>query len=331
MDNSSTTDPYKFVRYALVKIPDGVEPCVENATEALAIDVFPHRLNLKTSLDDHIMGLIWECWFVNRDPIETAFEQIQSRVEPSHPRQVIEFPYARMHPGSIILSLGLQGASKPIFVNSSHLYALDGKKYPFPGGQDFIRYLPERAGRPRSYMEGLDGDTRMQIMLALIASLLPMKVEDRAEKFDLACAVLARISRHVDIGTPAGAAGSAKAVDNFHTLFRDFQLSWDLLPDRPWAPTCIGMSKQLQKTVSTIPQDIINLADELTDIATFPDMEGLKEFATTGARESASNHQLLNLKGLVGKIDKAIIRLAPEADLKPAAARKRAALVKKKA
>ncbi len=329
MNEPASEDTFKFVRYSVSAIPSGANPEIENATNTLTIDVFPHRLDLKTTLDDFITGLLWQVTSQSPDPIPGYLDGIFRIMSEQGYDTPTDLPFGRLNPGAIALSPGYQGADKTMFITDTDFYALDGKVYNRPTFANFVSYESNHRHTAEYFLDDADPDVRMKIMLSLIASMMPIKGSDPRSAYSLGAALIARISRLVDIQTPAGLVGAEKATKNFQTLYRKLQVSWNIRPDRPWSPNSYTASDLLLDAVSKIGSDIREFTDVLVKCAPAKVDVQFKSRAISWSSEGISNHQALYLKAAITEIDKAIIRFAPEEILKPGAARRRAALEKK--
>ena len=324
--NPMPKDTMSVQRYAIVEIPYGAEPCVENAIDAMAIDVFPHRVTPKTSMDDFISGLVAECWLRDADMISRMFRRIDARLKDVDTDEPLILPTGVAEPGGLVLSLGLQSAENVFFVHKDAVFALDHKKYDVVDFKCPTDFQFDRFTRASSTLSAMETDPRLQVMLSLLASFLPRKVNEMRDIITTASTLMARISRLVQINTPSGAAGSEKAINDFEHLYGCLSQSWSICPNRPWAPSTMDLSENCRTVADNLPSDIRQLTNALVEIMDTSGDRDLLSFATTGDKVGVSNHHLLQIRATVGRIDSAIIQKAPLSLLKPGAARKRKAL-----
>ena len=167
---------------------------------------------------------------------------------------------------------------------------------------------------------------RLALMGALIQASLPYETPQRGAMIRHIGAVMARASALLELGYRSGRDGKSAAMEDVTWAINELHGAYHIRPDRIWAPATMVASEDLAADLAAIvPENYRLLASEA--IALLQDAEdfNLSTAALTvkGDMDHLSQHKRLTLFDRVSKIDKIILRHAPEAVMKPGALRKR--------
>lgn len=171
---------------------------------------------------------------------------------------------------------------------------------------------------------------KLALMAALLQASLPYAPPQRGTMIRHIGAVMARASALLDLGYRSGHNGKSSAMEDVRWILNELHSAYQIRPDRIWAPRTMVASAALAADLEAIvPDNYRRLAREAMSTIQTVEEFNLQTAALTvkGDVDHLSQHQRLTLYDRVSKIDKFILRHAPEEVMKPGALRKRKKLV----
>lgn len=167
---------------------------------------------------------------------------------------------------------------------------------------------------------------KLALMAALLQASLPYATPQRGTVIRHIGAVMARASALLDLGYRSGHNGKSSAMEDVRWILNEMHSAYHIRPDRIWAPARMVASAALAADLEAIvPDNYRRLAREVMSTIETVEEFNLQTAALTakGDVDHLSQHKRLTLYDRVSKIDKIILRHAPEEVMKPGALRKR--------
>jgi len=319
-DESQTPHPSHIVRR--INITGGRE----NA-QPYILDIFPHRLHPASGFtrEDMVLTLIAMLDGVSM----RSFYGTHDLNALTH--QSLEHPYGRFEQGSILCTPGTDETAQQVHIKAGHHIELwDGRRFDL-GAFAPTPFGPNEARNQQSQMRGelmdITGDPIRAIVIGMVDEMLPIAYDKDIHQgpLEICLQVAARAARLVQSRQgAAGVAGAHSSLEGSARLLRALDAHWICPPDRGWCPDQRLKSPLWDEVRGAMNHTLVSAGREIAQ--SLQDLEpGIitNHAAIHGDDKDLSNHQRLEVKRVIKRLDLTIEDTVPVSFLKPAAAKRR--------
>lgn len=296
--------------------------------QAYILDIFPHRLHPKEgfSREDMILTMIAMLSGVANRSFYGTHELNALTHEP------LLHPYGRYDQGSVLCTRGTDETAQQVYIKEGlHIDLWDGRRFDL---REFapMAFDPNEARNHQNNIQcvlrDISGDSIRAIVIGMIDAMLPIAYDKEVNDgpLQICLHIAARAARLVHTRqSVAGTAGARSALDNTARLLRSIDEHWICPPDRGWCPETRlkgplwdELRESMNHSLVVAGREIAKSLEELAPGAI------TNHAAVHGDDKDLSNHQRMEVKRIIKRLDRIIEDTVPVSYLKPAAAKRRA-------
>jgi len=296
--------------------------------QAYILDIFPHRLHPASGAtrEDMILTLIAmldgvsQCSFFGTHDLNPL--TIQS----------LDHPHGCFERGAVLCTPGTDETAQQVYIKAGHHIELwDGRRFELKAFAP-TAYSPNVARNQQSQIRGLlmdiSGDPIRALVIGMVDEMLPVPYDEDIFQgpLEICLHVAARAARLVQSRQgAAGTAGAHSGLEGAARLLRTLDAQWICPPDRGWCPDQRLKSPLWDEVRGSVNHTLVVAGREIArSLADLAPGTITNHAAIHGDDKDLSNHQRLEVKRVIKRLDLTIEDTVPVSFLKPAAAKRRA-------